>query len=326
MRRPLPVAVLLLCALLVAATVPLPVSAHSNHLSATSQVSADGSVVVESVFTSQRAHLVVHANDGGELGEALGSRPLAADGMQRNVEVAVDAAAWERWGERRTVWVALHADDGDGEYDADDSVFTLFGRRVAERIAVGKGDAAVVTGRGFLGQQTAAPELSVGRVTLPGDGLLVVRDDGTDAVVGTRALSAGTHDDVTVDLNASYFESRSGSFTVRAQLYRDDGDGAFGDGDRSIRAGDAPVETVLPVSAGGAAANGTAPAMNTPTQPAVNTPVETTASGTAPGDGTSTSSPASTTDSSGSGPGFGVGLAVLAVAVAVSLARLAGRR
>ena len=323
MRRPLVVAAV---CLLVAATAPLPVSAHSNHLTATSQVSANGTVVVESVFVSQRAHLVVHANDGGELGEALGSTTLTASGMQRNVEVAIDDAVWEQWGEDRTVWVALHAADGNGEYDPDDPVFTLFGRRVAERIAVGKGAAAVVTGRGFLGQRTAASELSVGRVTLPEGGLLVVRDNGTDAVVGTRALSAGTHEAVTVDLNASYVASQSGSFTVRAQLYRDDGDGSLDDGDRPILAGDGPVETVLPVTVDEGSATGTAPAVNTPTQPQVYTPAETTGSASTGTAATSTAAPHSTTDSSGVGPGFGVGLALLGAAVAASLGRLAGRR
>ncbi|MFC5971207.1 hypothetical protein ACFPYI_07665 [Halomarina salina] len=328
MRRPPSTAVLACCCLLVLATVPFPVSAHSNHLTATSQVSAEGSVVVESVFASQPAHLVVHADDGGELGEALGSTRLAARGMQRNVEVAVDDDAWRDWGENRTVWVALHATDGDGKYDADDPVFTLFDEPVAERIAVGKGEAALVTGRGYLGQSTASSALSVGRATLPEDGLLVVRDDETDAVVGTRALPAGTHEDVTVDLNASYVASQSGSFTVRTQLYRDDGDGTLGDADRPILAGEVPVQTVLPVTVAESGANGTDSGANTPTPPSINTPDETAAGGdssptageSSPTAGTpSAAAQNGSTDSGGVGPGFGVVAALTALVALVPL-------
>jgi len=317
MRRPLALAVALL---VVAATVPLPVSAHSNHLTATSQVSDDGTVVVETVFVSQRAHLVVHADDGGDLGEALGSRSLAPNGLQRNVEVPLDDSAWEGWNGSRDVWVAVHADDGDGEYDADDPVFTRFNRPVAERITLGTGDAALVTGQGFYGQTAMGPDLSVGRATLPDDGFVIVRDAQTDRVVGTEALAAGTHDDLTVALNESYYAANGDGFSVRVQLALDDGDGTFDDGDRLVRAGDTPVETTLPVSPGAAAVgpNATAdgPAVNTPGEPQVNTPVDTTAeqsSDAGPTDGATTDAG---DGSAGADPGFGVGVALVAALLA----------
>jgi hypothetical protein len=321
MRRPLALA---LAALLVLAAVPLPVVAHSNHLTATSQVSDDGTVVVETLFVSQRAHLVVHADDGGELGAALGSTTLAPDGLRRNVAVSLDDAAWADWGGNRTVWVALHAPDGDGSYDADDPVFTRFGRPVAERVAVGKGDPALVTGRGFYGQTVDGPRVTVGRVTLPEAGLLVARDDDTDRVVGTRALDAGTHENVTVALNASYVAAGDGEVVVRVGAYRDDGDGVLGDGDRPIRAGERVVGTRLPVSVvdGGA---GT-PAVNSPEGPRVNTPTATPAGPT--GAGSATGDPPTGPDpstSSGSGPGLGPEGALLAVALAAALAGLARR-
>ncbi|MWG34980.1 DUF7282 domain-containing protein [Halomarina oriensis] len=319
MRRPFVLAVV---CLVVAATVPLPVSAHSNHLTTTSQVTSDGTVTVETVFVSQRAHLVVHANDDGEMGEALGSRPLTPGGLQRNVEVAIDDDVWADWGENRSVWVALHADDGDGQYDADDPVFTLFDRPVAERVTVGKGDAALVTGRGFYGQTTSGPDLSVGRVTIPDDGFLVVRDDETDRVVGTQAVDAGTHEALTVGLDESYYAEQSGGFSVRAQVYLDDGDGTFDDADRLVRAGDAPVETTLPVSFGGSGRNetGDGAGVVTPGDPEVNTPAETTGDASpGPTDtatvGTDDSTP-DTDASTGTGPGFGVVVALVAAVLA----------
>ncbi|MFD1512976.1 DUF7282 domain-containing protein [Halomarina rubra] len=317
MRRPLAFAVVLLVVL---ASVPLPVSAHSNHLTATSQVSDDGTLLVETVFVSQRAHLVVHADDGGEMGAALGSRSLTPGGLVRDVEVDVAADQWDQWGENRTVWLALHADDGDGEYDADDPVYTRFNRPVAERVAVGKGSPAIVTGQGFLGQYTDGPEVTVGRVTLPDDGLVVARDNETGDVLGTRALAAGTHREVAIGLNESFVAAQDGQFVVRTQLYADDGDGRLGDADRPLRVGNLTLETTLPVVSTGDG-NGSAPVVNTPTQPAINTPAKTT--GTSPPAESSPTSTAPSTDStsptppsSGTGGGFGVGVAFVAATLA----------
>jgi hypothetical protein len=169
--------------------------------------------------------------------------------------------------------------------------------------------------------------VTVGRVTLPEAGLLVARDDDTDRVVGTRALDAGTHENVTVALNASYVAAGDGEVVVRVGAYRDDGDGVLGDGDRPIRAGERVVGTRLPVSVvDGETATDDGPAVNTPEGPRVNTPTATpvgpSGASAATGDSPTGLDPST---SSGSGPGLGPAGALLAVALAAVLAGLARR-
>ena len=64
-------AVTLVC-VLVLASAPLPVAAHLNHVTAGTQQTPDGTVIVESSFASNDGYLTVQRDDGGEPGEVVG--------------------------------------------------------------------------------------------------------------------------------------------------------------------------------------------------------------------------------------------------------------
>ncbi|MFC6733176.1 hypothetical protein ACFQH3_04170 [Haladaptatus sp. GCM10025707] len=74
------VAVVVAASLLAGATA---VSAHGNHLSADSQVSGDGSVMVERLFVDQDSYLVLHADDEGEPGRSSATSHYAAASTRR---------------------------------------------------------------------------------------------------------------------------------------------------------------------------------------------------------------------------------------------------
>lgn len=306
-RRLAPVAVAALLAAVALAAVP--VAAHVNHASADPQVSENGTVVVETVYIATDGWVVLHRDDGGSPGEAIGhARVREAGGLKEDVAVGVDDSAWRDWS-TRTVWATLHRDRGDDSFDPDeDPPITSFDRPSGEQFTLARGERAVVTAAGFAPQRSDG-NVTVRRATLPRDGHVVVHNGSVDgAVVGTASRPAGTHRNVTVALDDAFVRSH-GRATLVATLYADDGDGRFGDGDSLVRAGDAPVATTFAVRFGG---NGSA----TPTGSLVTTATpggDGGAAGTADGD--------TETPTDGGGPGFGVagGLAAL-VALGLGLA------
>jgi len=98
----------------------------------TAELAPDGTLAVESVTLAERGHVVVHAPGNGSLGEALGHRTLDP-GRHANVSVpAGDPPA-----ENRAVVVAVHRDDGDGEFDpAADPPVRVDGAPVASDVTV----------------------------------------------------------------------------------------------------------------------------------------------------------------------------------------------
>lgn len=235
------------------ASAALPVAAHGNHLSADSQVSTDGTLVVESVLPTDEAWIVVRADDDGSPGAILGHAPVDADeGLRTDVPVDIEAETWGNWSGTRTVWTVLHAEDGDGEFEPeDDQLLESFGEPAGDRIRVRKGEApAYVTAEGFSPQSSADGTVVVRAAALPEDGHVVVHeatDDGPGDVVGSTALASGVHDDVTVDLDAAFFEDREGTFTLWAVGYTDDGGGQFDGADDPLRVGDDTVSTAFGV-------------------------------------------------------------------------------
>lgn len=231
----------------------LPVAGHGNHLSADSQVSTDGTLVVESVLPTDEAWIVVRADDEGEPGEVLGHAPVDADeGLRTDVPVDIDDGTWGNWSGARAVWTVLHTENGDGEFDPeDDEMSESFGEPAGDRILVRKGDApAYVTAEEFSPQPSDDGTVVVRAAALPEDGYVVVRDgtgDGPGDVVGSTALASGVHDNVTVELDATYFGDRAGTFTLWAVGYTDDGSGQYDDADDPVRVGEAPVSTAFGV-------------------------------------------------------------------------------
>lgn len=231
----------------------LPVAAHGNHLSADSQVSADGTLIVESVLPIGEAWIVVRADDDGSPGEVLGYAPVDdEDGLRTDVPVDIDDEHWADWSDTRTVWIVLHDENGDGEFDpADDELSESFGEPAGDRLRVRKGDApAYVTAEEFSPQPSDDGTVVVRSAALPEDGYVVVHDAGDEGpgdVVGSTALASGIHDNVTVELDGEYFGNRDGTFTLWAVVYTDDGSSQFDDADGPVRVGEDSLATAFGV-------------------------------------------------------------------------------
>lgn len=217
-------ALALAVALVVAATVPLPATAHANHVAVDPQVSPDGTVVVETAFAASDGFLVLHRDDGGEPGEPIGHVHVArSDGFRTDVEVFVDGDVWANW-TTGTLWVVLHADDGDGTFDSEeDRAVPTFGRAAETHVTVAKGDRAIVTAIGDVPQRSDDATVTVRRAALPRDGQLLVRDASDGRILGRTNLSAGTHEQVDVGLDGSIAEGRDG-LTLEAVVAGRDGD------------------------------------------------------------------------------------------------------
>ncbi|RNJ27391.1 DUF7282 domain-containing protein [Halosegnis longus] len=281
---------------LVLASVPLPVAAHLNHVTAGTQQTPDGTVVVESSFASNDGYLTVQRDDGGEPGEVIGVTSIRSQRYRIDVGITIDDAVWAEW-ETQPVHIVLRRDDGDDEFDPeDDPVVESFGSAATERLTVAKGPQAVVTASETLNPD-ADGTVTVRRATLPEAGHLVVQNATTGRTLGTTPLDAGTHESVTLAVNA----------TARADarvLLADDAAG-----ESPMLAGESPIATNTTVAAPPDASESA-----TPTPPLVTTPSETV---------TATETPRPTETTTGSQPGFG--LLAAAGALALVLAG-AGRR
>ena len=299
MRR----AAVALAALLVLASVPLPVAAHANHITAGAQVTPDGTIVVDGIYMTSDGYLTVHRDDGGEPGERIGVTEVTPRSFRSNLRVGIDQRAWEGW-ETGDVHLLVRSDDGDGTFEPEaDPVIESFGSPVAATITVEKGDRAVVTAARQYTQQTRRGTLDVRSLTTPIDGYIVVSNADTGERVGTESVAAGTHEHVAVTLDSG----ERGDVRLDATLHRGDGDGGIGE---PLRAGETPVAATFTVERTGGGRGGST-ATSTATPALVTTPTA-SETGTA---GTATSEPTSATQ-----PGFGL----LAGAAAVAL--LAERR
>lgn len=284
------------CVLVAVASVPLPVAAHANHVAADPQTTPDGTLVVESAFILDDGFVAVQRDDGGEPGAVLGHTALSGrDGFVTDVEVAIDDGAWADWNGPERVHLVLRNDDGDGTFDPDDDrIVRSFGSAAAAVTTVDRGERAVVTARGFSPQTVANDSVTVRRAVLPTDGRLVLENATDGRRLGSVALDAGSHANVTVPLDAEL--GAADRHRVRAVLH---------DGDAPVTVGDEPVATAFSVR-GGSSGSGTA----TPTPDLV-----TTATPFPDESATPTATTTAEPTASGGQPGFGV----LAVATAVAL-------
>lgn len=237
-------------ALLVAlAAVPVPVSAHVNDVNADPQVSADGTVVIETVFIGTDGWVVLHEVNGSDPGEPIGHAAVSREGgLKTDVRVQVSSTAWQNWSGNRTVWAVLHTDDGDGQFEpSDDDAIEQFGEPAGQQFAVRPGDSSTyVTARGFAPQKTDEGTVTVRTVALAGDGYVVVRNatgSGPGEVVARTAVPEGVNHNVSVELDPAFFRSRRGTFALWSVAYVDDGDGSFDSGDSPVRVGSRAVQT-----------------------------------------------------------------------------------
>ncbi len=314
------VSVLVLAGLLAAVAVAFAgvAVAHGNHASASPQVSANGSVVVDQVFLSEPGYLVVTTDPAEGEGRVLGHRSLGV-GPHSGVRVGVDSDYWQSVAGNTTLRVRLYGDGGDGAFDPDrDPVLEWLGQPAGGPVTVRKGPAPVYLVPSGNGTVAADGTLSVDRVALAERGHVVVHD-GTDASgssLGHRTLDAGEYAGLAVPV-----ESGVGNRSATVAVHRDDGDGEFDpDADPVVRVGDDPVASTLSLSVTG------------DDRIRVNTPTPTVARST--GTGTTDQPPRSptvtdagptdggTTTATGPGPGL-LGAAVAALGGTLLVARRA---
>jgi len=313
------------------AALAVPAAAHINHVTAAPQGSPDGVVYVGSVSVVDRgpdAWVALHAG-----GEPVGHAPIdPAEVPLYDVPVELYPGAWANTSGSRTLRVELYLDDGDDRFEpAEDERVSRGGLFEPATLAVRRAEARAYLGAATLGPQRTGGMIEVRKAVLPEPGHLVVRNASAGggapgdrgAVVGHRALPAGTHEGVEVHLNRTFLASQSGSFFLRATLYVDDGDGGFDDGDRPIVVGNTTVGSTLrlrKVEGTPTPTPGESQLVTTPTDGANGTvepgaTAERNTTADTGGSGASGSSGApDTTDASGApAPGFGIATAVLSL-------------
>jgi hypothetical protein len=297
-------------ALAVILTTAAVATAHGNHATVGPQV-VDDSVVVEDLFVLEGdALLVVHRDDGGDIGDPVGSVALRESGPRVSVSIPVDLDLGDR---PVLLWAVLHDDtDADGEYNPDeDPPLTPFGAAgvAASQFRVVGGDPVHVA-QSNLQNQPIEDAVTVDRVAVDGPTHLVVQESDAGApgaVVGNVSLDAGVHRNVSVPVDDSVFADRPRA-TLWASLYADDGDDRFDDNDTPITVGPDRVMTRVGVR-DATDENGSLVVTAAPATKAdgASDPPRTTTAGT---DTDATGSPVS-------GPGVVPGFAVVAVALAV---------
>ncbi|WP_257297815.1 PGF-CTERM sorting domain-containing protein [Haloarchaeobius sp. FL176] len=308
MRRPL---ALLLAFAMVSTLVATPVAAHGSHVRADPQVSDDGTIVVESMFSVNGGYLVVHQDQGDQPGRPVGVVDIDS-GARSKFEIQIDQQYWDEHEGNRTYWIVLHRDKNpdDGGFDpmVDSSVTGLHGSYVAARIPVGKsadGPARVLAAE-YNGQRADSPSVTLSRVQLNQPGYVVlqrVQAGAPTEVVGTRSLDAGSYDNLSVDIDDSLFESMSvdGTQSLAATLHTSDSDGSFdAEGDGVVAPDGQPVRTFFSFSKVENASATTQPLINTPEGTQQGTTAETAGAGETAAETTESG------ESTGSTPGFGV--------------------
>jgi hypothetical protein len=292
---------------------------HGDHVVVRPQVSSDGRVVVETVSTLAPSFVVLRTDDDGQPGAPVGHAAVTGGAELTSVPVDIDDQTWEFWAGNRTLWAVIHRDDGDGEFDpaTDESVARRsFSGKTSFTLRRSQSGEARVLARQFEPQVVRDGRITVRRVDLPTRGHLVATSRDGSQILGTRALDAGRHANVTVELDESFVAEQQHQFRVRLVAYRDDGDGEFGDLDAPVMAGGERVASELVVDVPDddtATGDGSSPQMASPTA-SPTPPGDETQSSTAPGQPQRTTTAAETSET---GAGFGASVALGAILLAV---------
>jgi hypothetical protein len=299
-----------------------PAAAHGNAVALDAQRSTNGTIQVEGVRSLTDGWLVVHADDGGEPGAVIGHRFVSGGTeLRTDVRVAIDEAVWADWNGTRTVHVLLHNDDGDDAFDsASDPVITTSGNRAGATIQLGQASAPAMVAAQRDHTPTTTGNATVRQVDMPTDGRLVLTSEGPGSrVLARRSLAAGAHENVTLELNRSFYRFQGADFSVTAVLYRGTNPAPL-DETTVIRAGDRPVATTFEL----APANATTPtptagpSTTSPGAGTTATPADSMGNGSAGAETTAdpaTDDPPSPTGATG--PGFDAVVALLAILFAV---------
>jgi hypothetical protein len=317
-------AVLAVAAIAVVLSVAVtPAAAHTNNVEADAQLSADGTLVVEWEFITVDGYLVVRADDGGEPGEPIGHTPLeGGSGFNTDATVAIDDTEWDAQSGSRDLWVTLHREAaGQGFDPEEDPVLRTFGEPARSQLTVEGADASArLTAQGFSPQETTNGTVSVRHVELPEDGYVVahtvsgtipsnVPANETGDIVGTTQVSAGTHGNVTVELDENFVNSSGDRAVLKTVLYR--GSGPFDpETAEMMTAGDTPIGSALTVDF-------VSTDETTPTATVSESDIITTATP----DAMTPTATATSSDTADDGTGVGIVSAVLAVLMTAVLRR-----
>lgn len=236
-----------LSGLLALSTVVVPVLAHANTLEADAQVSPDGTVIAESVFVFEDAWLVVHRDDGGAIGGAIGHTLVRPNRLATEVPVEINRSVWNDWRGARPVHLALHHDDGDGSFDpADDPILSTAETTAASRLVVAPGTERVAVHAANVEAKPTNGSVTVRRASLPEPGFLVLHPpQNASQPVGRAEVGAGVSESVTISIREAFYRQQDRRFDLSIALYRDDGNGEFDANDAMIRAGDEAVSTTI---------------------------------------------------------------------------------
>ena len=304
-----------------------PVAAHVNDIEADDQRSVDGTLLLEWEFVGTDGWVAVRGDDGGDPGGVLGHRRVTPEtAFRTDTTVEIDESAWASVEDSREVWVVLHSEgEGEGFDPEEDPLQTGFsGEPAGTRVTVERAAAPTsVAAQGFGAETSTDGTVTVRRVELAEAGHVAVHrvdgdiaanvaanvaDEDVGEAVGSVQLSAGVHENVTVDLEESFREEASGETLLAAVVYA--GDGAFGDdATTAVTAGDSLVSTVFGVELRGSNSTGPTPTPTLEEADVVNTPEPT----------------ATTTSTEGNGAGPGPVTMGLALAVAATLAAVRRR-
>jgi len=321
MRRS--VAPVLACLVVLAGLAAVPVAGHGNHVTADAQV-VDDHVVVERSFLLADGYAVVHLDQGGQMGRALGHVQLSA-GPNDSYEIPVDEEFLSQIDGAATVWVTLHRSDGDGTFEPNqDTALTGLQNQpagVTIPIRVSDDGNVNVAAKDFSSQRIDSPSLTVRRVESNASGFVAV-ESGNGTVVGTAPVDAGVNENVSVSLSSSFYEGldENESTELTATVYRDDGDGEFrADAERVVRAGGSPVASTFGVKKVQNASQTTSIVVTAAETTTPRTATDATGSDERSGSGTRTETRSDAPGESGGLPGFDVVAVVLAALMAAAL-------
>ncbi len=140
---------------------------------------SNGSVVLDRVELASPGHVVVHADDRGDLGRVVGYVPLEP-GTHQDVRVALNASHFREQSTSFELRAVVYADDGDCAFDPDDDrPVTVGDDPVATHLTVIKHESESATNATDSAGSTAPGDCGAAATTDDGEGGGGGGDDGS---------------------------------------------------------------------------------------------------------------------------------------------------
>lgn len=229
----------------------VPVAAHGNAIAVDTQTSTDGTVTIELLTLVTDGFVALHTDDAGAIGRVVGHTDPGDDPIHTELSVAIDTAYWRNVTNHTTLWAAVHRNEGGAGFDpAEDPIQdSAAGEPVVARFTIGKtnGSRTLILAETDHPQEVNTSVVTVRHVELARDGYLVIAANsggGPGEIVGHTRLAAGTHHDVTVDIDDHFYNHRGERFSLWAIAYVANGDGHFDAAtDRAVTVNGSAVQT-----------------------------------------------------------------------------------